>query len=1135
MRLFPITLHILELLLLSEILLNSASIDTKKFEIPEKLDLAYFMLLISLHLLLTRSKSWKRQSIASQVIFVLIYLSCGLRYIFVGDVSHINSGNTVETNISSSASLRYGEICILFPILASFTGISFPVVFLNQVILAVGFCLKFQMCGTPIAMYNYLFDAILLFGVTYALLWNARQHFLNDYSFKMEIKLASKVKLQQSIVEQKGRYIAQVAHDIGTPLATFALAIDLLKSLVTSKEQEEIIDTASCAVELMTITRQEALDHAKSVEGVQLQPKIVETKLLQVLLKCENVMTGYCGAANLPINFFLDWHIPKHIFTDPDMIWNMLVNYLSNARKYSTHGVITAVVYQVAPGLIRVEVIDEGIGIKDQSQKQKLFRPFCQLMSGTTGTGLGLNGVLLKAKALGGRVGMRDSPFSKSGSIFWFEIPFQPSDEASLCEGVQDEQKDKGSLLIIGTPEILRTAYLNTFYKMHFETVDFFDNHEEFCDCFAVHLTKEYKMVLWCFEEGFWHLSEAELTEIMTHAQACWLKGLSTRSMKPTVAFFCDISRYAPAKDVIEEVPRLTSSFLKYPQASHSFGACSERGEQSSARSNASITDAFAANAAPIKRACSHATASFKEMIQKQRTRPKGKRLCALFIRLYHFFFPEVATFSSHCSSINSEPNSPTNKVRPFWRESDTTCKSRLHQPKIPSTATSIGNLIELAPFEPRKSVNAHESQTVRKIKRAVRAININNFIQNPLSENDVMCMVHMIEGNRVGKRTLVETMSSEQNWGLERTGLISCMESVEESIGNDPLYDSKADDPWRTSSPTKAGALSLKRCSLAGSTQDICFEASHSDVLFPFPNNSSPATTPNNWQTQQSSQRGRILLIDDDKTIVKFMTQMLERTTSYSVDTRHNGYDGLIAMQERFYDAVLLDLMMPVMDGMECLRRFRIWEKEEFENRSRTKRQLIVIVSANSHSSHQEMANNAGADAFISKPVKFPGVVDQINALKQKRDAQDEDSFCCKCVLLVDDNLSIVKLTKKKLEKYGYQIETANNGETALHMMCAKKYHAVVLDNQMPIMDGITCLERFRKWEKEKLNETHNLTNETAEFFADELGLVRKQQRIIVLSGETIEGLNSSSALFLLKSANIDELVQAIEAKNSD
>ena len=121
-----------------------------------------------------------------------------------------------------------------------------------------------------------------------------------------------------------------------------------------------------------------------------------------------------------------------------------------------------------------------------------------------------------------------------------------------------------------------------------------------------------------------------------------------------------------------------------------------------------------------------------------------------------------------------------------------------------------------------------------------------------------------------------------------------------------------------------------------------------------------------------------RILITDDSPSIVKMTTKLLERL-GHVVSSAENGMVSLNMVKSSIdeeqcvtgYDVVLMDLQMPVMDGLEATRRIREQEKMLNELRSDNKalHQLIIGVSANSDHETMQEALKAGVDTFISKP----------------------------------------------------------------------------------------------------------------------------------------------------------------------
>jgi len=132
-------------------------------------------------------------------------------------------------------------------------------------------------------------------------------------------------------------------------------------------------------------------------------------------------------------------------------------------------------------------------------------------------------------------------------------------------------------------------------------------------------------------------------------------------------------------------------------------------------------------------------------------------------------------------------------------------------------------------------------------------------------------------------------------------------------------------------------------------------------------------------------------LLVEDDPLIRMLMVNIFRTLECKSVHTAVNGKQGLEMMQENLYDVVFMDINMNVMDGIECVLKLRQWEKEkktvdrEFR-RARQYPQYICAVTAYSTKLHQDMCEQVGMNAFVSKPTKISDVKQQVVFAKEHR-----------------------------------------------------------------------------------------------------------------------------------------------------
>ncbi|HEY0746660.1 MAG TPA: response regulator, partial [Steroidobacteraceae bacterium] len=106
----------------------------------------------------------------------------------------------------------------------------------------------------------------------------------------------------------------------------------------------------------------------------------------------------------------------------------------------------------------------------------------------------------------------------------------------------------------------------------------------------------------------------------------------------------------------------------------------------------------------------------------------------------------------------------------------------------------------------------------------------------------------------------------------------------------------------------------------------------------------------------------GHVLLVEDNFVNQKVAVRFLERL-GCTVEVASNGAEGVVACQERHFDIVLMDLQMPVMDGMTATRKIREWETSGHIP--------IVALTANAMTGDRELCESAGMDGYLTKPIE--------------------------------------------------------------------------------------------------------------------------------------------------------------------
>jgi DNA-binding response OmpR family regulator len=116
------------------------------------------------------------------------------------------------------------------------------------------------------------------------------------------------------------------------------------------------------------------------------------------------------------------------------------------------------------------------------------------------------------------------------------------------------------------------------------------------------------------------------------------------------------------------------------------------------------------------------------------------------------------------------------------------------------------------------------------------------------------------------------------------------------------------------------------------------------------------------------------VLIIEDETKVASFISRGLEEE-GYSVDVAYDGKQGLDLLKESIYDVVLLDLMIPEIDGLEVLKRARSWGIST----------PVLIITAKSSKEDVVKGLDTGSDDYLTKPFSFDELLARIRALLRR------------------------------------------------------------------------------------------------------------------------------------------------------
>lgn len=125
-----------------------------------------------------------------------------------------------------------------------------------------------------------------------------------------------------------------------------------------------------------------------------------------------------------------------------------------------------------------------------------------------------------------------------------------------------------------------------------------------------------------------------------------------------------------------------------------------------------------------------------------------------------------------------------------------------------------------------------------------------------------------------------------------------------------------------------------------------------------------------------------KILIIEDDHALAEVLDYNLTRE-GYTVSRAYDGRDGLLQAKLKTPDIVILDVMLPLVDGIEVCRQLRA--------SSETRSAVIIMLTAKSEEADQLVGFSVGADDYVLKPFSIRVLLERIRALRRRRDAAEQ------------------------------------------------------------------------------------------------------------------------------------------------
>ena len=203
------------------------------------------------------------------------------------------------------------------------------------------------------------------------------------------------------------------------------------------------------------------------------------------------------------------------------------------------------------------------------------------------------------------------------------------------------------------------------------------------------------------------------------------------------------------------------------------------------------------------------------------------------------------------------------------------------------------------------------------------------------------------------------------------------------------------------------------------------------------------------------------VLIAEDNDINMQVVTDFFEHKQWNLIPCR-NGKEALekFLSHSSHIDAVLMDIQMPVMDGYDAIRKLRT---EAGEAGARVP---IVAMTAYAMSSDRERCYQAGADDYVTKPIpsmeKLALLLERtINDKAVASSPQTRKGKALKVVVAEDENINRLFI-KRILQKEGYQVYEAKDGEKTLALIYQHQPDIVLLDLTLPVRDGVSIVKEL-------------------------------------------------------------------------
>lgn len=184
-----------------------------------------------------------------------------------------------------------------------------------------------------------------------------------------------------------------------------------------------------------------------------------------------------------------------------------------------------------------------------------------------------------------------------------------------------------------------------------------------------------------------------------------------------------------------------------------------------------------------------------------------------------------------------------------------------------------------------------------------------------------------------------------------------------------------------------------------------------------------------------------KILVVDDNADLRDTLYLILKRR-GFDVDRAGDGKSAVEKIENQHFDVVLMDIVMPEMNGVEAFRRIR-----EIDRKVK-----VILMTAYYEEEELKAALDDGVYQTVHKPVEVARLIEMI-----KEAAKNPQ------ILIVDDDPDFCHTMTRTLELKGYRVKTAGSGEEAITLSGSVPFQVAFVDVKLPQIDGLDTCTRLK------------------------------------------------------------------------